>query len=118
MAKYNSYFIESIQNGLVTFFLSTSETQSYIAQALTKSDIQLLSQVDASVKPILQNLIQKREETAYNAEPRKLLDKKRTSLENSLQSYSFQSLRNSKSNIKKINVTDIKYQNKSVLRIK
>ena len=31
---------------------------------------------------------------------------------------SFESLRNSKNNIKKVNVTDIQYQNQSVLRIK
>ena len=57
MVKYNSYFIESVENGLITFFLSTPETQNYIAQALEKADIQLLFQIDASVKPILQNLI-------------------------------------------------------------
>jgi len=57
MVKYNSYFTESVENGLITFFLSTTETQNYIAQALNQSDIQLLFQVDASVKPILQNLI-------------------------------------------------------------
>ena len=57
MVKYNSYFIESVENGLITFFLSTPETQNYIAQALEKADIQLLFEIDASAKPILQNLI-------------------------------------------------------------